>query len=77
MSRAFSLTTLVGALEATVELIGAPPAWEAQNDQQVELMRRYGAYRDALPNLHELRCWAKRTAQELNAILRDEGFDIQ
>jgi hypothetical protein len=77
VSRAFSLTTLVGALEATVEFIGAPPAWEAQNDQQVELMRRYGAYRDALPDLPELRCWAKRTAQELNAILRDEGFDIR
>lgn len=77
MSRAFSLTTLVGALEATAEISGAPPAWAAHNDLQRELMRHDGAYRDALPGLPELRYWAKRTAQELNAILRDEGFDIQ
>jgi hypothetical protein len=77
VSRAFSLTTLVGALEATAEISGAPPAWDADNDLQRELMRHYGAYRDALPGLPELRCWAKRTAQELNAILREKGFDIQ
>ena len=76
MSRSFSLTTLVGALEAAGEFID-PLEWQAISDEQQKLLERYGEYAAAVKNMPSLKSWAKRTAEEINEILAEHGFDIR
>ncbi|MEO5949778.1 MAG: hypothetical protein ABIP74_05215 [Candidatus Saccharimonas sp.] len=76
MSTAFSLTTLVGALQAAHEFID-PLRWQAVNDEQQALLERYGKYATAIEHMSSLKCWAKRTAEEINEILAEHGFSIR
>lgn len=76
MTTSFSLATLVGALEAAGEFIG-PLNWEASNREQRRLLKRYGRYAESIKHMPSLKSWAKRTAEEINAILAENGFDIR
>ena len=76
MSEVFSITTIVGALEAASEFAG-PVDYRGKNDHQNWLLKRYAQYKKALPDIGELETWAKKTAEEINQILEQRGFDIR
>ena len=76
MAKVLSLTTTVAALEAASEFAG-PVDYLAINQKQEWLVKRYGAYKNALRSIPELEAWAKLTAEELNEILEKRGFSIR
>ncbi len=76
MSEVLSITTIVGALEAASEFAG-PVNYRGQNDQQNWLLKRYAKYKNALPDIDELETWAKKSAEEINEILEQRGFNIR
>ena len=78
MSTGLGILTIVKALEGAEEFIGKGNLeWNAENAYQRELMTRFDAIRDALPLIPTLNGWARETAEELNQILAEHGFDIR
>ncbi len=82
MSNVLDLAGLAKALyQATTHVGAAPDAWRADSGasraMQEELLGRLPQLLRDIEKIPELRAWARRTAQEINAILKGEGFEIQ
>ncbi len=77
MSTAFGTLTIVKALESAEAFIGEILTWNAVNPTQQKLMARFATIRSALPLIPTLQGWARKTAEELNQILVEHGFDIR
>ncbi len=58
-------------------LLGGQCTWKATNPTQKELLSRLTVLRQAVTKVPTLQGWAKKTAEELNQILRENGLSIQ
>jgi hypothetical protein len=82
-STTFDLAGIVKALVAATEWVhGNLRGWQPvpqpdKTDRQLELLRRLEAISVDLARIPELKAWAAMSADELNAILKREGFEIQ
>ena len=70
---------IIAALVKAEDRIGANRVWQAINDLQKKFLTEHFIHRDKLGNFRpeELRSWISESADELNKILTEEGFDIQ
>ncbi len=82
-SKTFDLAGIVKALIAATDWVhgdlrGWQPVPQAdKTDRQLELLRRLEAISFDLPRIPELKAWAAMSADEINAILKREGFEIK
>jgi len=65
------------AIEEHVKGLSSP--WQTTNPDQAAFLSQIYPYREELKALapDELKVWAKETAQELNAILAEHGYEIR
>ena len=79
MSKTMVVAPIMGAIVGTEEILGKNRKWNAVNDTQREFLNKYFATRAELSGYskEELRHWVSWVAEELNKILKEEGFDIQ
>lgn len=82
MSQVLDLIGLAKALQQATAYVGAAPdSWREAGGpsraMQGELLARLPQMIRDIERIPELRAWARRTAEEINAILEKEGFEIR
>ncbi len=70
---------IVRALSAAEDFAKAISPWSMVNEEQRYFMGTFYTHRSALSHFgeEELQAWASKNADELNAIAKSKGFDIQ
>lgn len=78
-SKTAVLAPIISALIKTEEKLGADRIWRAVNAIQEKFLQDHFSKKNELNKFkpEELRSWISDNADELNAILKKEGFDIQ
>lgn len=79
MSRTMVVAPIVAALVKSEKILGANRMWRAMSPEQERFLQEYFSQRTELARFsdQELRSWTSFAASQLNAILKQEGFDIQ
>jgi len=77
MSTAAAAHTVVGALAALEEHLGAPPAWQATNETQAVFLREvYEVCRPEVKRIPEIESCGSTSAEELNAFAVRRGLAV-
>lgn len=79
MSKTMTVAPIMGALLKSEEILGKGRVWHGINPSQYIFLEQFFTQRAALAKFSdkELLSWVSWIAEELNKILKDEGFDIQ
>lgn len=75
-TRTLTVHTLARALLEAEKILGPDRVWDGVNDVQKEYLAKY-FLRNEAASIEDLRAWVSKSADELNAILAKNGFDIQ
>lgn len=79
MSHTVVVAPIMSALVKVEDVLGKDRIWHARNQEQKEFLVEFFSKRSELAKFseRELRSWVSFVADELNAILKTEGFDIR
>lgn len=79
MSHTTVFAPIVGAIVGSEDILGPDRRWVPTNAEQLQFKTEIMKMRDELPRFskEELRHWANKNHEVLNAISRKEGFSIQ
>ena len=64
-------------MKAEKEFLGEHRTWLTTNSMQDRFTRVFIPLRNEIERIPEIRSWAAKNAEELNAVLKTGGFDIQ
>lgn len=79
MNRTATIVPIIGALVKAEDILGKHRTWQPTNQPQRQLITDYFSARQELNlfSAQELRSWIDTVANNLNKILREEGFVIK